>query len=89
MSDLGNVAPAMRLQCKPCGWAPPPDMQMEGVQLHFQVDHDTDDVTLDLVAVCSCGEAMALTESRPTGGGTKDYFKCGVCGNTGHVVRSP
>jgi len=62
-------------------------MVMEVVQLHYQVDHDTDAVTLDLVAVCSCGEAMTVTDSRPTGGGMKDYLLCGVCGNTGHVRR--
>jgi hypothetical protein len=30
---------------------------------------------------------MTLTESRPTGGGFKDYMVCGVCGNTGYVKR--
>lgn len=87
MTDLGNRATSMRLQCKTCRWVPPDDMVMEGAQLHFQVDHDTDEITLDLVAVCSCGEAMTHTGSRPTGGGTKDYFRCGICGNTGHIYR--
>ena len=87
MTDLGNRGASMRLQCKPCGWVPPEDMAMEGVQLHFQVDHDTDAVTFDLVAVCTCGEAMTITDSRATGGGTKDYLVCGVCGNTGYVRR--
>ena len=89
MSDLGNRGASMRLQCKPCGWVPPADMTMQDARLHFQVDHDTDKVTLDLVAVCSCGEAMTHTESRPTGGGMKDYLVCGVCGNTGYVRREP
>ena len=89
VADLGNRNASMRLQCQPCGWVPPDDMQMEGVLLHFQVDHDTDDVRLDLVGVCSCGEAMTVTESRPTGGGVKDYLSCGVCGNAGHLRREP
>jgi len=87
MAELGNRRSSMRLQCKPCGWVPPAGMQMEGVLLHFQVEHDTDEVTLDLVAACACGEAMTFTQSRPTGGGTKDYFECGVCGSTGWVRR--
>lgn len=87
MADLGNRIASMRLQCKPCGWVPPDDMPMEGAQLHFQVEHDTDKVTFDLVAVCTCGEAMTVTDSRPTGGGIKDYMVCGVCGSTGYVRR--
>ncbi len=87
VGDIGNRNAHMRLQCQPCGWVPPDKMQMEGVLLHFQVDHDTDQVHLELVAVCTCGEAMTHTESRPTGGGFKDYMRCGVCGNTGHVSR--
>ena len=88
MTDLGNRNASMRLQCKPCGWVPPDDMVMEGVLLHFQVEHDTDEVTLDLVPVCTCGEAMTLTDSRPAFGQVKDYFRCGVCGNTGYVRRT-
>jgi hypothetical protein len=88
-ADLGNRGSSMRLQCKPCGWVPPEGMTMEHAQLHFQVEHDTDEVTFDLVAVCSCGEAMTVTDSSPTGGGVKDYLECGVCGNTGHLRRSP
>lgn len=87
MADLGNRNASLRLQCQPCGWVPPEGMQMEGVLLHFQVDHDTDDVKLDLVPVCTCGEAMTITDTRPTGGGMKDYLSCGVCGNTGHLRR--
>jgi hypothetical protein len=87
MASLGNRNASMRLQCKTCGWPLPDDMTMQDARLHFQVDHDTDAVALDLVAVCICGEAMTVTDSRPTGGGTKDYLTCGVCGNTGYVRR--
>lgn len=87
MTDLGNRASSMRLQCHQCSWVPPDDMEMQHARLHFQVDHDTDDVKLDLVAVCTCGEAMAVTDSRPTGGGVKDYLECSICGSTGYVRR--
>ena len=89
MTGLGNRNASMRLQCNPCGWVPPTGMTMQDAQLHWQVDHDTDKVKFDLVAVCTCGEAMTVTDSRPTGGGIKDYLSCGVCGNTGHLRREP
>ena len=87
MTDLGNLHASMRLQCQRCGWPPPEDATMEAVLLHMQVDHDTDDVKLNLAAVCSCGATMTHTQTRSTGGGFKDYMKCAACGNTGHLVR--
>jgi hypothetical protein len=87
MADLGNLNRSLRFQCKPCGWRPPEDMTMEAAQLHFQVDHDTDQVTFDLVPVCSCGAAMTHVRSAPTGGGFKDYVECLACGNKGFVKR--
>lgn len=87
MTDLGNRVKSMRIQCEHCGWPPPETMTTRDAQLHFQVDHDTDAVAFELVAVCSCGEAMTHTESRPQFGQVKDYMLCGVCGNTGYVRR--
>jgi len=87
VSDLGNRASSMRLQCHACGWIPPENMTIRDAQLHFQVEHDTDEIKFDLVAACACGEAMTVTDSRPTGGGIKDYLTCGVCGNTGYIRR--
>jgi len=77
----------MRLQCKRCQWVAPEDARLEAVHLHVQVEHDTDEVALDLVAVCSCSPAMTVTSSRTTIGGLRDYLKCGACGNTGHIIR--
>ena len=87
MPDLGNLGKSLRLHCKECAWRPPEDTTMEAVQLHFQVEHDTDQVTLDLLAVCSCGAAMTHVRTAPTGGGFKDYVECGACGSTGFVRR--
>jgi hypothetical protein len=86
--DLGNRTSSMCFQCHACDWRPPGDMKMEAFQLHCQVEHDTDEVQVDLVAVCTCGAAMTSTGSRPTGGGFKDYFRCGACGNTAYVRRT-
>lgn len=87
MTDLGNRCSSLRLQCKHCGWPAPDGMTIRDAQLHFQVDHDTDEVKFDLAPVCTCGEVMAVTDSRPTGGGVKDYLRCGACGNTGYLRR--
>lgn len=87
MTDIGCRNDSMRLQCASCPWVPPDDMPMEGALLHFQVEHDTDQVKFDLVAVCTCGTTMTVTDSRPTGGGIKDYLRCEACGNTGYVRR--
>lgn len=88
MTDLGNLNKTLALQCKPCGWRPPQDAVTEAVQLHFQVEHDTDEVTLDLVPVCTCGTAMTSARSAPAGGGFKDYMECKACGHTGFLRRN-
>jgi hypothetical protein len=85
--NLGNLARRMRLQCHPCGWVPPDATVMQAVQLHFQVDHDTSDIRLDLVPACRCGEAMTHTGSAAHGGEATDFFRCGVDGNTGYITR--
>ncbi|HEV2451643.1 MAG TPA: hypothetical protein VGS62_06935 [Streptosporangiaceae bacterium] len=85
--NLGNINKRLRLQCHVCGWVPPEDAAVGAVQLHFQVDHDTSDCKLDLVPACRCGEAMTHTGSSAHGKDVTDYFKCGVCGNTGYVTR--
>lgn len=89
MADLGARNRAMRLVCKRCPWIPPETMVMEGILLHFEVEHDTDQPELTLEAACTCGAGMTITDSRPTGGGIKDYLRCGACGNTGYVRRNP
>jgi hypothetical protein len=87
VADLGNLNRSLRFQCKHCQWRPPEDMTMGAVQLHFQVDHDTDQVAFDLVPVCACGAAMTHVRTAPTGGGFKDHVECRPCGNTGFVKR--
>lgn len=84
---MAEIKPDLVLACHHCGQRPPPDSVMEAQLLHFQIEHDTDDVHLDLVAVCTCGATMTLTETRPTGGGFHDYFCCEPCGNTGRIKR--
>ena len=96
--DLGNRSREMTLTCnagkaestgKRCRYTPPDGMRLGEVQRHYQAEHGTDEVTFDLVVKCSCGGEMAVTDTRPTGGGVKDYVLCGDCGNTGFIKRDP
>lgn len=79
----------MDLQCKHCDCRWPPDAVVEAVLLHFQVEHDTDDVTLDLRAICECGAAMTLTDTVSLGiDKVRDNFTCSACGKRGALKRS-
>lgn len=81
--------PAFKLACQACGERWPDDTEMEAVQLHMQVEHDTDKVELDLIAVCRCNAAMALTRSRALASGrVQDYFDCPACKRSSSAVRS-
>lgn len=83
------MKPTMELQCNLCGDRPPRNAVMESVKLHFNVEHDTDEIKLDLVAVCECGAAMEFVRSSPTGGGEFHYFHCNACGQDGRVRHNP
>lgn len=86
--DLGNITSSLRLRCHECKWLPPDDLEMSLVEAHYGMEHPAaEKITLDLVPVCACGEAMGLTHTRPTGGGFKDYFQCPADGNTGFARR--
>lgn len=85
---MAQITPTMVLECA-CGLRPGDDAELGTMQLHSQVEHGTDEVSLNLVAACTCGTTMELTETRATGGGFKDWFRCPACGNTGFVRRGP
>ena len=85
--NLGSLNNRLRLRCATCHWLLPDGMTMEAAQLHMQVEHDTDDVKLELMPVCRCGEAMAPGESHQAGKQVTDFWTCGVDGNTGHTTR--
>lgn len=85
---MPEIGPQLVLECKECGHRPPPDSVQEALLLHFQVEHDTDKIHLNLSAVCTCGTTMTFTGSSPTGGGFKDHYHCPACGNTGWVKRN-
>lgn len=75
------------LECEHCRERFPPDMVMEAVKIHFEVEHDTDDLKLVLVPVCQCGTAFALTRSEWRPGGEREFYDCPSCHRNGFVDR--
>jgi hypothetical protein len=66
----------MALVCKLCRWRPPEDLPTEVVVAHFAEEHDTDKVSLDLVAICRrCDREMVFERSI----GRRDIFTCDPC----------
>jgi hypothetical protein len=89
MSDGQLIEPRLVLECATCHHRPAPDSVLEALSLHFLVEHDTEDVNLNLIAVCTCGAAMDFIEAKPTGGGFFDWYRCTFDGNQGRIKREP
>lgn len=78
------------LACQTCHERFPMKAPMEAVKLHFEVEHDTDDIRLDLVVVCSCGANMTLTRREPRrGGGEMHHFDCPSCKRSRAIRQGP
>lgn len=76
----------MRLACMHCRVTWPDDAVLEAIQLHFQVDHDTDKIELALVSICNqCLGEMKYYRVEPTGGGWWMYHRCEACDLVGRV----
>ncbi len=78
----------MELQCKYCHVLLDHSTTLEAYQLHFQVEHDQDEVELNMVGICECGMVMEFVKTSQIGntGGEADLFQC-VCGKHGWVLR--
>jgi hypothetical protein len=86
--DYGNLNHLLRLSCRECKWIPDQRLTVGVFRAHCKEEHGSPDVGLDLVPVCKCGTIMNATgETKPTGGGTKDYFECPKCGSVGFVKK--
>lgn len=73
----------MALECKHCDERLREDAVLEAYQLHMQVEHDTDAVELNLVAVCRCGATMKFDREV----GTLHYYDCPACKGRGSVRK--
>lgn len=74
------------LKCKLCEYTPDPASTMGEFEMHFKLEHsevvDSDgnpDIAMELLPLCLTHNTfLRFIESRPTGGGFKDYFYCPV-----------
>lgn len=89
-NDASNREPTARfmLACKHCGERWPDNTVMEAVKLHFEVEHDTDQLVLDLIVVCSCNTTMNLIRTDTTKTGFRDHFKCPSDGYQTSIPRT-
>jgi hypothetical protein len=83
VSDL-DVPDGMALTCRTCDWRPGIDLPMGLVAAHFETEHDTDDIQLELVVLCAkCDRSMAYERSQSG----RDIFACGPCHRTRAIRR--
>lgn len=76
MTDTLDVPDGMALLCQTCQWRPDENLTVGLMQAHFETEHDTSDIRLDLVALCPrCDTAMAF-EHHHAG---RDHFVCATC----------
>lgn len=82
MTDL-DVPDGMALTCRPCGWRPDISLPMGLVVAHFETEHGTDKVNLELVVLCPrCDKPMQFFASV----GNEDHFHCEPC-HRGRKIR--
>ncbi len=84
-------ADALVLVCQLCRWRPPEGEPVSLVAAHFDVDHDTTDVRMELVAWCDrCDQQMTYDRtSAIRGGGQKHHYSCGRCHRSTVVTQRP
>lgn len=58
--------PLMRLCCQHCRWRPPLDITQGVMAAHFETEHDTEDIRLELIAICTRDDSeLSLTHTEP------------------------
>lgn len=79
------TADGLVLACRHCGWRPPVDLTQGVLAAHFETEHDTAAVHLDLLVVCP-RDAASMTFVRREPG--RDIFECPQCRCTRRVLRT-
>lgn len=83
MADPLDVPDGFALLCSICRYRPPEGITVAVLAAHFEVEHDTDAVTLELVALCPrCDRPMRHDYSH----GNLDHFECDACKRS-RIVR--
>lgn len=75
------------LECRHCSARLQEDAVLEAYLLHMQVEHDTDAVEVNLVAVCRCGATMK--PDVPQLDPKLHRFTCPACGGRGSTRIVP
>lgn len=84
MADGLDTPDGMALLCKTCRWRPTEELTAGLLAAHFETEHGTDKVELELVVLCPrCDEPMAFDRSV----GNRDYFSCERCHRTRVIHR--
>lgn len=75
----------MALACKHCAYRFPIHITVGVMAAHFETEHDTTEVELELVVVCPrCDRVMAFEHSI----GNKDHFACSSCHRVRVITRT-
>jgi transposase-like protein len=83
MSDL-NASDGMALICATCRWRPTGDLTVGVLAAHFETEHDTSHIHMELVALCPrCDQPMTFERSI----GNRDIFACEPCHRTRTIRR--
>jgi hypothetical protein len=71
------------LECQHCHYRFPMDVTVGVLAAHFEAEHQTTDVKLDLAVVCRCDRSMTFVRAERN----RDLFTCGSCHRTRVIKR--
>ena len=80
-----DASQGMALACRHCGFRPDPDLTQGVLLAHFETEHNTSKVHLDLLVLCPrCDGSMTFERSD----GNRDIFVCADCHRTRRITRN-
>lgn len=84
MADL-NVPDGMALVCRTCRWRPAENLPIGLLAAHFDTEHHTSEITLELVVLCPrCDKPMTHEATV----GRQDFFACPDCKRSRTIRRA-
>lgn len=83
MADGLDTPDGMALVCNTCRWRPREELTVGLLAAHFETEHGTDKVHMELVVLCPrCDQPMEFDFTL----GDDDHFRCAPC-HRGRVIR--
>lgn len=84
MTDQFDTPDGMALICQTCRWRPREELTVGILAAHFDTEHGTEDIRMELVVLCPlCDQPMTFDRSW----GNRDYFSCEGCQRSRVVFR--